>query len=110
MKRSCERHTQAFDLPVRRMTSLVIGAQQDNLTPPDVLMRHALLSRASVAEQRRSAGLRAMEIPVRIRQTRTYRVRRESLTGFKCQVRSTRMSREPPRTASCAHSPRVVVE
>jgi hypothetical protein len=27
-----------------------------------------------------------MEIPVRIRQTRTSRARRESLSGFKCQV------------------------
>jgi hypothetical protein len=43
--------------------------------------------------------LRAMEIPVRIRQTRTYRVGWESLTGFKCQVRST-------STSSLALSPR----
>src|SRR3954453_6142444 len=49
----------------------------------------ALRSRASAARRRRSAGLRVMEIPVRIGQTRTCRVRRESLPGFKCQIGST---------------------
>ena len=38
-----------------------------------------------------SAGLRVMEIPVRMRQTRMRPVRWESPPGFKCQTRSTRM-------------------
>jgi hypothetical protein len=57
MKRSCERHTQAFDLPVRRMTSLVIGAQQDNLTPPDVLMRRITIPR----ERGRAAAISGLK-------------------------------------------------
>jgi hypothetical protein len=65
MKRSCQRHTQVFDLSVRRMISIgtdAVDAQQDDLSLPDVLMR-ALRSHASVAKRRRSAGLRVMQIP-----------------------------------------------
>ena len=42
MKRSCQRQTQVFDLPVRRMISFVptpIGGQKDDLGPPDMLLR-----------------------------------------------------------------------
>ena len=40
MKRSCQRQTQVFDFPVRRMISLVptIRAQQHDLSPPDMLV------------------------------------------------------------------------
>ena len=39
---ACQRHTQVFDLPVRRIISLVtdtVCARQDDLGPPDMLMR-----------------------------------------------------------------------
>jgi hypothetical protein len=36
--------------------------------------------------QQRSAGETVMDIPVRMRQTRTPQVRRESPLGFKCQI------------------------
>ena len=42
MKRSCQRHTQVFDLPVRRIISLVPTPSALNRTilgPPDMLMR-----------------------------------------------------------------------
>src|SRR5665213_2679727 len=49
----------------------------------------ALRSRASAFRRRRSAGLRVMEIPVRMPQTRMHPVSWESLPGFKCQTQST---------------------
>jgi hypothetical protein len=57
---------------------------------------------------RRSAGLRVMEIPVRMRQTRMPPVQWESPPGFKCQTRSTRTaiySSSPARgaVASLSH-------
>ena len=42
MKRSCQRQTQVFDLPVRRMISLVptpSARQQNDLGAPDMLLR-----------------------------------------------------------------------
>ena len=48
MKRSCQRHTQVFDLPVRRMIALVptpVRAQQDYLSPPDMLVRAVAVPR-----------------------------------------------------------------
>ena len=52
----------------------------------------ALRSRASAFSRRRSAGLRVMEIPVRMRQTRMHPLTWESLPGFKCQTQSTSCS------------------
>ena len=46
---------------------------------------------ASTFRRRRSAGLRVMEIPARMRQTRMRPVRWESPPGFKCQTLSTLM-------------------
>jgi hypothetical protein len=60
-----------------------VGTQQDDLSPPDVLMRRITIPRER--SQAAAVSLRAIEIPVRIRQTRTLRARRESLLGFKCQ-------------------------
>src|SRR3984957_12334502 len=45
-----------------------VRAQQDDLSPPDMLVRGVAV-RASAFRRRRSAGLRVMEIPVRMRQT-----------------------------------------
>ena len=62
-----------------------VCAQQDDLGPPDMLMRCVAI-RTTVLRRRRSTGLRKMEIPVRMRQTCMQRARRESLPGFKCQI------------------------
>ena len=50
----------------------------------------ALRSLTRARSRSRSAGVTEMEIPVRMSQTRTPPVRRESLPRFKCQTRSTR--------------------
>jgi len=91
-ERSCQRRTQVFDLPVRRMISLVPtpSALNRTISARQTCLCGALRSRASAFSRRRSAGLRAMEIPVRMRQTRIRPIRWESLPGFKCQTRSTR--------------------
>ena len=91
MKRSCQRQTQVFDLPVRRMISLVPipSALNRTISARQTCLCGALRSRASTFRRRRSAGLRVMEIPVRMRQTRMRPVRWESPPGFKCQTRST---------------------
>jgi hypothetical protein len=80
-----------FDLRVRRMISLVPTPSVLNRTisARQTCLCGALRSRASTFKRRRSAGLRVMEIPVRMRQTRMRRVRWESPPGFKCQTRST---------------------
>src|SRR5438876_7536378 len=90
-KRSCQRHTQVFDLPVRRMISLVPSPSALSRT---TCARHtcfcaALRFRASTSNRRRSARLTLTMIPGRIGQTRTSRVRLESPPGFKCQISST---------------------
>src|SRR5665647_1924361 len=46
----------------------------------------ALRSLTRASNRRRSAGETVTVIPVRMRQTRTPQVRRESPTGFKCQI------------------------
>jgi hypothetical protein len=46
-------------------TAILVRVHQENLSPADVLC-DALRSSASVVKRRRSAGLRAMEVPVRI--------------------------------------------
>ena len=76
MKRSCQRHTQVFDFPVRRMISWVPTpfALNRTISARQTCLCGALRSRASAARRRRSLGLRLMEIPVRMRQTRTRRV------------------------------------
>src|ERR1035437_3740572 len=91
MKRSCQRHTQVFDLPVRRMISLVPtpSALNRTISARQTCLFGVLRSRASAFRRRRSAGLRVMEIPVRMRQTRMHPVSWESPPGFKCQTRST---------------------
>src|ERR1017187_5401365 len=93
MKRSCQRHTQVFDLPVRRMISLVPtpSALNRTISARQTCLCGVLRSRASAFRRRRSAGLRVMEIPVRMRQTRMHPVSWESPPGFKCQTRSTRL-------------------
>src|ERR1019366_4588891 len=92
MKRSCQRQTQVFDLPVRRMISLVPipSALKRTISARQTCLCGALRSPASTFRRRRSAGLRVVEIPVRMHQTRMHPVDWESLPGLKCQTRSTR--------------------
>ncbi len=60
-----------------------VRAQQDDLGSPDMLVGGvAILERRQTAAA--SAGLRVMDIPVRMRQTRTPKASRESPPGFKC--------------------------
>jgi hypothetical protein len=91
VKRSCQRQTQVFDLPVRRMISLVPtpSALNSTISARQTCLCGALRSRVSTFRRRRSAGLRVMEIPVRMRQTRMRPIPWESPPGFKCQTRST---------------------
>jgi hypothetical protein len=91
MKRSCQRQTQVFDLPVRRMISLVPtpSALKSTISARQTCLCGALRSRTITFRRRRSAGLRVMEIPVRMRQTRMRPVHWEFHSGFKCQTRST---------------------
>src|SRR4029077_6032756 len=93
MKRSCQRHTQVFDLPVRRMISLVPTPSALTRTIParQTCLCGVLRSRARALRGRRSADLRVMEVPVRMRQTRMHSGPGESPPGFKCQTRSTRI-------------------
>src|ERR1035438_2851466 len=81
MKRSCQRQTQVFDLPVRRMISLVPtpSALNRTISARQTCLCGALRSRASAFSRRRSVGLRVMEIPVRMRQTRMHPATWESL-------------------------------
>src|ERR1700674_1132938 len=74
MQRSCQRHTQVFDLPVRRMISLVPtpSALNRTISARQTCLCGVLRSRASAFRRRRSEGLRVMEIPVRMRQTRMH--------------------------------------
>src|SRR5271163_2037703 len=91
MKRSCQRHTQVFDLPVRRMISLVPtpSALNRTISALQTCLCGVLRSRDNALRRRRSAGLRVMEIPVRMGQNRMHSGPRESPPGFKCQTRST---------------------
>ena len=69
MNRSCQRHTQVFDFPVRRMISAVPmpSALSRTISARQTCLCGALRSRASAARRWRSLGLRVMEIPVRMR-------------------------------------------
>ena len=96
-KRSCQRQTQVFDLPVRRMIPLVPmpSALCSTIRARQTCFWATLRSPTSASRRRRSAGLKMMPIPGRMSQTRTQRVRRESPSGFKCQILSTRSMRPP---------------
>ena len=82
---------QVFDLPVRRMIPLVPvpSALCSTIRARQTCFWATLRSPTSASRRRRSAGLKMMLIPGRMSQTRTQRVRRESPSGFKCQILST---------------------
>ena len=93
MKRSCQRQTQVFDLPVSAMIAdgaETVGAQQHDPRPPDVLLRALAIrdDRLQVAGGRADETVK--DIPVRMRQTRTHCDNRESQIGLFCSGQSTR--------------------
>lgn len=85
MKRSCQRQTQVFDLPVRRMISLVPipAALSSTISAHHTCLWAALRSLASAARRRRMAGSSVMEIPGPKRQARIPEPPRESSPGLK---------------------------
>ena len=91
MKRSCQRQTQVFDVPVWRMISLVptpSAVKKDNLARQTCFCGAVAVPWPRF-KRRRTAGDTVIEIPVRMPQTRTRQTARES-PGFKCQILSTR--------------------
>jgi hypothetical protein len=88
MKRSCQRQTQVFDLPVCRMISLVPTPAADRRT---IWARHTcfwgLLRFAATAFRwRRMAGVTVRDIPVRIQQIHMPRPNRNPPTGFNAKI------------------------
>ncbi len=86
--RSCQRQTQVFDVPVRRMISFVPtpSAVKSTIWPRHTCFCGALRSLIKAKSRSRSFAETVNDIPVRIHQTRILRVRRESVIGFKCQI------------------------
>ena len=71
--RSCQRQTQVFDLPVRRMISLVPtpSALERMIAARQACFCEALRSLVITSSRPRTDRVIVMEIPVRMRQTRT---------------------------------------
>jgi hypothetical protein len=110
MKRSCQRQMPGFGLarPTHDLDRAdVVRRQKHDPCPPDVLLR-----RVPIADNRLEATplrwLRAMEIPVRMRQTRMRPEPWESLLGFKCQIWSTRSEKVPSTLFKIAQTPLLI--
>ena len=76
-----------------------VGAQQDDLRPPDVLLRGVAVPDERLKSAARSDGETVKEIPVRMRQTRTATETEESQSGLFCQAKTTlspRVKHEKP--------------
>ena len=73
MNRSCQRQTQVFDLPVRRMMSLVPtpSALSNMMAARQACFCEVLRSLVIASRRPRTDRVIVMEIPVRMRQTRT---------------------------------------
>jgi hypothetical protein len=86
MNRSCQRQTQVFDLPVRRMIACVPSpsALKRMMAARHTCFWAALRSPTTPARRRRSVELSVIEIPVRIRKTRRCARHWESKTGRLC--------------------------
>src|SRR5665213_446574 len=95
MNRSCQRQTHVLDLPVHRMISFVPipVALSRTISARQTCFWAALRSLTSVCNRLRSGDERMIEMPVRMHQTRMRTPLRESQTGFKCQICSTRSLR-----------------
>src|SRR5882757_9365534 len=91
MNRSCQRQTQVLDLRVRRMISLVPrpSAESSTTSARQTCFCGALRSFKITFSRLRSEGFNVMDIPVRMRQTRTSGAAWESQMGFKCQTETT---------------------
>jgi hypothetical protein len=91
MNRSCQRQTQVLDLRVRRMISLVPrpSAESSTISARQTCFCGALRSFKITFSRLRSEGFNVMDIPVRMRQTRTSGAAWESQMGFKCQTGTT---------------------
>ena len=92
MNRSCQRQTQVFDLPVRRMISLVPtpSALERMIAARQACFCEALRSMVIASSRPRTDRVIVMEIPVRMRQTRTATETGEPQSGFLCQAKTTR--------------------
>ena len=88
MNRSCQRQTQVFDLPVRRMISLVPtpSALERMIAARQACFCEALRSLVIASSRPRTDRVIVMEIPVRMHQTRTATETGESQSGLFCQI------------------------
>ena len=93
-KRSCQRQTQVFDVPVRRMISTVPrpAAESSTISARQTCFCGAFRLLTIPSSRPRSEALRTIEMPGRIPQTRMPPSRPESPPGLACQVRSTSRS------------------
>ena len=84
--------TQVFDLPVRRMISLVPtpSALERMIAARQACFCEALRSLVIASSRPRTDRVIVMEIPVRMRQTRTATETEESQSGLFCQAKTTR--------------------
>ena len=91
MNRSCQRQTQVFDLPVRRMISLVPtpSALERMIAARQACFCEALRSLVIASSRPRTDRVIVMEIPVRMHQTRTATETGESQSGLLCQAKTT---------------------
>ena len=98
MNRSCQRQTQVFDLPVRRMISLVPtpSALERMIAARQACFCEALRSLVIASSRPRTDRVIVMEIPVRMRQTRTATETEESQSGLFCQAKTTSYVAEVP--------------
>ena len=87
-KRSCQRQTQVFDVPVRRMISTVPtpSAESSTISARQTCFCGVLRSAAIASRRRRSDGQSVIEMPGRIPQTRTPPSRPESPSGLARQI------------------------
>lgn len=94
MNRSCQRQTQVFDLPVRRMISLVPtpSALERMIAARQACFCEALRSLVIASSRPRTDRVIVMEIPVRMHQTRTATETGESQSGLFCQAKTTRFN------------------
>ena len=109
MNRSCQRQTQVFDLPVRRMISLLPtpSALERMIAARQACFCEALRSLVIASSWPRTDRVIVMEIPVRMHQTLTATETGESQSELFCQAKTTRSSAEIlPRQQNPYHATR----
>ena len=91
MNRSCQRHTQVLDFPVRRMIAFVPrpSAVKTTISARQACFCGALRFCKIALSFLRSEGFTVIDIPVRMRQTRMPDLTWESQFRIKCQMPST---------------------